>query len=437
MSSNLISSLMELQEKLHFGLGRDRKKVAIGVHDFDQIKPPFVYKAVNPKSIRFVPLAETREMNLEEILQRHPKGIAYAHLLSGKKKYPILIDAKKNVLSFPPIINGTLTEVTPFTTNIFIDVTGTDQHLIKTTLNIITTALAERGGDIYITEVKDSEDEYHYPDFSPREEELSVKYVFSILGTKLTKREIKESLERMGYDVLDSKNDVMKVAISPCRSDILHEVDIVEDVAIGYGFNRFSPDIPKSITYGKPLESYRVYDNARMIMIGLGFNEVTTLSLSNKRDEFLNIGYKEERDSIEIENPIGEEYNTIRVSLLPSLLKIGMENRHHSLPQQIFELGNVVENIKNKTHIAAIKIDSKANFTECKSIVEAFFRDIGFDISIEKGNHPAFISGRCASINYKDKGIGFFGELHPDTLTSFNIEHPAIAFEIDIEEMVQ
>jgi len=172
-------------------------------------------------------------------------------------------------------------------------------------------------------------------------------------------------------------------------------------------------------------------------MIGLGFNEVTTFTISNERDELKKLCL--EIDSrVQIENPIGEDYSCLRVSLISSLLKILSENRHHPLPQQIFELGIVVgETFRNQTNLATVKIDAKANFTECKSLVEAVMRDIGTKYTIRDKDHLGFVKGRCASIVCKNKEIGFFGELHPRTITGFELEHPIIAFEIQADSLYQ
>ncbi len=176
MTDELITSLMGLQEKLHVGLGRNRKKVAIGVHNAEPVTPPFVYKAVDPDSVSFVPLAKDETMTLREILKKHEKGMDYAYLLDGFEKYPLIVDANHNVLSFPPIINGSLTEVTPYTKEIFIDVTGTDRKAINYALNIVTSALAERGGKIYQTTVFDEGKKILSPDFTPIQKKLSVSF---------------------------------------------------------------------------------------------------------------------------------------------------------------------------------------------------------------------------------------------------------------------
>ena len=430
MTDELIVSLMGLQEKLHVGLGRNRKKVAIGVHNAEPIQPPFIYKAVDPDSISFIPLAKDEPMTLREILKKHEKGVDYAYILKDFDKYPLIVDANNNVLSFPPIINGSLTEVTPYTKEIFIDVTGTDRKAIHYALNIVTTALAERGGTIHQTIVIDENKKIISPDFTPLQKKVSLLSVNTLLGTKITEKDNITYIEKMGHHAKDTGNGIILVDIGAWRSDILHEVDLIEDVAVGYGFDQFPTDLPKSLTFGGRLPSQTFYDGLRSIMIGLGFNEVTTFVISNKDDEFQKIGLQK-KAMVELENPIGEEYSGLRMSLLPSLLKLLRENRHHPLPQQIFEVGVVVdETAKNRYHLAALKIDAKANFTECKSLVETVLRECAEKPVIKEKKHPAFIDGRCAALLKQEHEIGLFGELHPKTIQAFHLEHPVIAFEL-------
>jgi phenylalanyl-tRNA synthetase beta chain len=437
MTDELIASLMELQEKLHGGIGRNRKKVAIGVHNFEPIEPPFTYKAVNPDSVQFVPLNKVESMTMSEILQKHEKGIDYAFILEGFDKHPLIVDKYNNVLSYPPIINGALTEITPFTTDLFIDVTGTDRKAINYVLNIITTSLAERGGQIYSTTIKEGNQTCITPNLTPTKRKLSIDYINKILGTKLNEKDVIFCLMRTGYNADKSNKNELDVEIPAWRADILHNIDVVEDVAVGYGYDNFQIDLPKDLTFGRELLNHSFYDALRNIMIGLGFNEVTTFTISNEIDEF-NRMILEVGERVQIENPIGEEFSCLRIGLIPSLLKILNENRHHPLPQQIFELGIIADkNFKNQHCLAFVKIDAKANFTECKSFADAIMRDSGIKYFIRDKNHPAFIKGRCASIVFNEKEIGFFGELHPKTISNFKLEYPIIAFEIQVESLNQ
>jgi phenylalanyl-tRNA synthetase beta chain len=342
----------------------------------------------------------------------------------------LIVDIDNNVLSFPPIINGSLTEVTPCTKDVFIDVTGTDKKAINYALNIVTTMLAERGGKIYQTTVLDDDKKIVTPDFTPMKKSVSIVYINTILGTKFKEKDIVTCLKKMGHNAVDSGSGRIAVEIAAWRSDILHEVDLVEDVAVGFGFDMFETDFPKALTFGKTTSCHNLLEGLRVTMIGVGFNEVTTFVISNEEDEFQRMGLIK-GEMVKIENPIGIEYSGLRMSLLPSLLKILRENRHHPLPQQIFEVGVVVDKqTKNRYYLAGMKIDAKANFTECKSLVETVLRECGHKPVIKEKSHVAFIEGRCASILKKDKEIGVFGELHPKTIQAFHLEHPIIAFEI-------
>jgi phenylalanyl-tRNA synthetase beta chain len=239
----------------------------------------------------------------------------------------------------------------------------------------------------------------------------------------------------MGYNASFNSSSI-NVETPAWRADILHDIDLVEDVAVGYGFNKFEKESPCDLTYGKTLPNYNLFMNFRQIMIGLGFNEVTTFTISNEDDNFKKLDLPKSI-RVEIENPIGEEFSCLRTSLIPSLLKLLCENKHHPLPQQIFELGIIVDNnFKNQYNLGFLKIDAKANFTECKSLVEAIMRDSGFKYKLKEGNHPAFVKGRCAQIIFKDKEIGFFGEIHPKTIINFKLEHPIIAFEINADHLI-
>jgi len=430
MSDELIKSLMDLQEKLHFGLGRNRKKVAIGVHNNEPVKPPYTYKAVDPDSVQFVALNKIESMTMSEILRKHEKGIDYAHLLKDFDRHPLIVDTYDNVLSYPPIINGSLTEVTPFTTDLFIDVTGTDKKAVRTALNIVVTSLAERGGVIYSAKVVDGDNASISPNFNPEEKDLSRSYVNKILGTNMNSKQIIDCLHKMGYNAYEKDEENLIVQIPPWRADILHMIDLVEDVAVGHGYDKFDTDMPKELTFGSDLKKTDLYEGLRTIMIGLGFNEVTTMTISNEVDEFKKLGL-ESGQRVILKNPLGEEYNSLRVGLIPSLLKILNENRHHPLPQQIFEIGVIVDKkYKNRNKLGFVEISAKANFTECKSYVEAIFRDIGTEYLIKSRDHPAFIKGRSASVIVDDEEVGLFGELHPKTIKNFNLEHPIIAFEI-------
>ena len=266
LNDSAIKSLMELQEKLHITMGRKRAKVAIGIHDLDKISAPFTYKAVNPDSISFIPLAKTECMTMREILVKHEKGKAYAQLMEGKQLFPVILDTKNNVISFPPIINGALTTVTENTKNIFIDVTGTDLNAINGALNIVATALAERGGTIQSVSVESSS-KLTTPDLTPRIKDIRVSDVNSLLGCNLNANQICQTLDKMGYDSQILSDDAVRVNISATRLDILHEDDVIEDVAKGYGYENFGNRLPSSQTFGSELNETKASNIVRQLLV--------------------------------------------------------------------------------------------------------------------------------------------------------------------------
>jgi len=434
VTDDLIRSMMELQEKLHLTIGRKRSKLAIGIHDLDKVAPPFVYKAVSPKEVRFIPLTCTEEMDLNQILGSHTKGIEYADLLKGKEKYPIILDKNKNVLSFPPIINGALTTVTTDSRNLFVDVTGTDQKAVKGALDIVVTALAERGGTIETVDLEGSL-VLRSPDLSPRNMSISVKRAEKFIGVELGTEGVVNALKRMGMDAKPASKDNVSVSIPATRLDIMHEVDILEDVAVGYGFERFGGPYSSVQTAGNLSPDSLFSEKVRDIMIGLGFNEVTTLTLSNENDEFALSGLPE-KGSTQILNPITEDHTCLRSYLMPSLMRILRHNKHRDLPQRIFEIGYVSSDHCSTPHLCALSTASKVSFTEIKSVAESIVRELAVKYELSPCNYRTFIEGRGAKIIVEGKDVGIFGEVSPKVVTDFEITHPVIMFEMNLSSII-
>lgn len=435
IDDTFLRSIMEMQEKLHITIGRKRSKLAIGIHDLDKVRPPFTYKAVDPRSIRFVPLAKDEEWDLEEILQKHEKGVGYRHLLDGYDRYPVITDADGNVLSFPPIINGALTAVTESTRNLFIDVTGYDEKMVKGALDIIVTSLAERGGSIGTVTMHDGGREFLSPDLSPSSWTISASACSRFLGADLSPEDTVAALRRMGLDALAEGDDV-HVEVPSTRLDVMHDVDLYEDVATGYGFERFGVGKHRlTQTIGSLKPSTLVAESIRDVMTGMGFTEVTTLTLSCERDEFALSGLPE-RDVVKVLNPITEDHTCLRSYLTPSLLRILRRNKRRDLPQMVFEVGDTVVDGKRDIRVAAAVMASKTSFTGIKSYTEALLRELGAEYGIIPSEIAAFILGRGAEVVVDGETVGFFGEVSPQVLSDFEINHPVMAFEIDLAGFV-
>jgi phenylalanyl-tRNA synthetase beta chain len=426
---------MGIQEKLHLTLGRKRVKVAIGVHDYDHVEPPFTYKAIDPEGVTFVPLFKDEEMDLAEILRKHEKGIDYAFTLEGFDRYPIIIDRNWDVLSFPPIINGELTAVTETTTNLFLDVTGNDAKTVYYALNILATMLAERGGQIYTVEVKYPDRIEILPDLDARDMELDISMTNRFLGTDFSIDNISLYLSKMGFDTIPSERDnknILIVKIPAYRTDILHTVDLIEDVAVGYGYDNFSTLLPQSMTFGETRPLEEICEHIKYFFVGQGFLEVMTLALSNDDDQFRKMGMPV-GERVIIKNPISKDHTNIRVWLLPTLLNILKSNLHRDLPQRIFEVGDIVLNGNNFRKVGGLAIHRKASFTEIKGLVKSLLSAFGInDYDIVPVEHPSFVVGRTGQVVFSKGPAGIFGELHPRTITRFSLGNPIIAFEFNV-----
>jgi phenylalanyl-tRNA synthetase beta chain len=430
----VLRSMMELQEKLHITVGRKRAKLAIGIHDLDKVKPPFTFIAADPDKTSFVPLAKTEEMTMREILTKHEKGRAYAHLMDGFDKFPLIVDADGNVLSFPPIINGSLTTVTTNTRNLFIDVTGFDAGAVEECVNIVATALAERGGTIYRVHMEGAPKK-SYPDLEPQKMTVSLDECRRFIGVPITAKEAVAALERMGLGA-KCLGDRLTAIIPAYRMDFLADADVYEEVAIGYGFEKYGKQkTPVSQTFGKLLPETEFSEKLKDVMVGLGYSEITTLTLSNHKDEFELSGLPEV-ESVIVKNPITEEHTCLRSYLIPSLMRILRHNKHRDLPQRIFEVGYVIRDQKTVLHLCALQAASKSSFTEAKSLAESVLREINVEYSFEPCPYPTFVKGRGAFIVVNGEKIGVFGEMSPETITGYEMTHPVTALEMDISGLI-
>jgi phenylalanyl-tRNA synthetase beta chain len=438
-----VRELMEMQEDLHWGVGRDRRKVSIGVHNMDVIQPPFSYVTSDPNAVRFVPLDKMKEMSLQEILKKHEKGIGYSHLVDWASKYPLIIDSQKRVLSFPPIINGELTKVDSQTQNLFIEITGTDYNAIARSLNVLVTALSDMGGTVESVRVNYPDRTVVSPDLSPQQMKLRIDYANELLGLKLSESKVIQSLRKSRLDAKKISKGVLEVSIPAYRIDIMHEVDLVEEVAVGYGYFRLKPTKPATITTGKQHGASEKANHVRQIMIGLGFIEAMNFILTNEVVHFEKMRQKVSREIVKLANPVSTENSIARVELLPSLMKNLADNRHESYPQRLFEVSDVIR-ISGKTethserrlHVAGVCSHPAANFTEIKSIVEALLANLNVKRwKVKAARNPSFLEGRAATIHVKHRKMGILGEVHPEVITNFELENPVSAFEIDLEEV--
>lgn len=424
-----IKEMIDIQEKLHQTLGRKRKKLAIGIYPLEQIKLPITFTAMEPDKIKFTPLESDREMNGLQILQRHPTGKEYAHLLAGKAKFPVFIDSNNNILSMPPIINSHLTgKVTLETTQIFVECSGFDFQSVSKCLNIIVTNLAEMGGKIYQMELQ-YKDKKTTPELNSEKMKINLNNVNELLGIELKEKEMKNLIEKMGHSY--NKNFV---ETPPWRTDILHEVDLIEDIAIAYGYENFIPEIPKIATTGEENKKEITKRKIGEILSGLNLIEVSNYHLTTKKEQFRNMGISEEK-ILEVENS-KTDYNILRKDLTHYLMKILSENVDSEYPQKIFEVGKVF--LPEEKDNLALAI-APSNFTEVRQILEYLFKMLNVQIKIVNPEKILnwFIEGRTAEIIFENKSIGFLGEIHPRILKNWKIKMPVSLFEINLENIFE
>lgn len=425
-----IASLMGLQEALHWAVGRGRRKVAIGIHDLDRVKPPFRYLAADPDRA-FVPLDFAREMTMREMLREHPKGRAYAHLVEPFRRYPLIEDSEGHVLSFPPIINGELTRVTTGTRNILLDTTGTDPAAVMTAVNIICTAFTETGAAIESVEIDGRE----VPSLAPEVRRVSVPECSALLGIALTPEEMAEHLRSMRYDAAPEGEDHVRVEIPCYRADIMHDWDVFEDVAIAYGYERFEPELPSTPTIGRPNPVTELGNAVREIMAGLGFLEMMPFTLTNERVLFRKMQREPEPDVLRVLHPISEEHTVVRTELLPLLLEELLLNLHRPLPQRLFAVGDVVQGVLTHQQISAVSMHMDAGYSEMYAAFDALCRELGLTYRPVASEDSAFIEGRRVDAYIGGVKRGVFGEIHPAVLNAFGLEHPVAALELDLRAL--
>jgi phenylalanyl-tRNA synthetase beta chain len=450
LTDAIIRGFMHLQDKLDQTNGRNRQKTSIGLYDFNLIKPPLTYGVAKPDEISFVPLGFTEKLTLAEILERHPKGIEYGHIVKKHKVFPILLDAKRKVLSFPPIINSNdLGRVTEETHDLLIEVTGTANETVLNTVKFVSLALIDRGGKAYAANVHYEHDNSTVvtPSFASTQMRLDVGYANKILGLKLNSKQISELLGIAGFDIIKADESALEVAVPCYRTDVMHQVDLIEDVAIAYGYNNIEPvwrDLP---TTGCVQPQQRLLDKARELMVGSGFQEILTYTLTNIDNLIEKMSFGDwNQDTIirygqivEVANPKVVTMTCLRNWLLPSLMELLGNNKSVEFPQRIFELGKITvidETRETRTRdedwLSAVVSHPTASFSEIKSVLDAFLMNLGVEWKIKPTNHPSFVNGRVGAVLIDNDSVGFVGEINPQVIVAWGLENPSAAFELNL-----
>jgi len=442
ISEDILLSLIQTQEKLADNFGRKRETIAIGIYNAKKITFPLSYTGVEPLKTRFIPLEFTEALTLEEILKIHPKGKEYGHLVKDSPVYPVIIDSRENILSFPPIINSASAgKVKVGDDYLFVEVTGKDLRAVHLTINILACNLADRGGEIKPLAIIYPE-KVVTPQPITDTIKLNINYLNKILGENLSSEEIKFHLNQMGHKIVEEKDGVFICQSPPYRMDCMHEVDLIEDFAIARGYDTFTPKPLTKFTLGRISPFVEESLVIRDIMIGMGFEEFITYILNSRENLFTKMNIPG-GEAIEIENIMSERYAILRPLILPSLLEIESKNAKVEYPHKIFELGEVVEvdskenyGCKTTLHLGALLAYPKATFSELQSYLQAlFYYYAGEKLILEPANFSFLIPGRTGEIILSKQKVGFIGEVHPAVLTNWGIIVPTVAFEIDIRKV--
>jgi phenylalanyl-tRNA synthetase beta chain len=432
-----LKDIIQIQEKLHVTFGRNRKKLAIGIYPLEHIKLPIKYLAKKPEEIRFRPLESDKEMTALQILSKHPTGREYGHLLEGKKLFPIFMDSNNEILSMPPIINSHKTgRITEKTKEVFIECSGFDYENLEKCLNIIVSSLSEMGCDIFSMKIERKGKNKKTPNMASSQMNLDLAYVNKMLGLELDNEDIRDLLSRMGIDYKNKKVHI------PCyRADILHQADIVEDIAIAYGYENFKAEIPNVATIAEE-DSFENFKNSiAEILIGIGLIETVSYNLTNP--EINNKKMKTKNEFVMLENSLNKDYSCLRTWLLPSLMKILSENTDKEYPQEIFEIGTVFNidkeeetGIKEEDGLCVVLCGKNVDFTKIRQISDALMAALDVDFEVNEATHPTFIDGRCAVLkDTKNRDIAILGEINPEVITNFSVEMPVVAFEINLDKL--
>lgn len=449
IDDQFLKYLIQIQEALAENYGRRRKYVSIGIYDFDRIVWPVKYLAINPTEIKFVPLGMSKKMNLKEILKRHEKGIKYGYLLTGLDKYPILIDAENNVLSFPPIINSEYSgKVEVGKRNLVVEVTGLHEDFVHHTIDILSRIFLERGYGVYSVAIDSKGNVKYYPNFKEKLIKVDPESIDVAFGMHLRKKEILKISKKFLAKVKFNKKYLF--VYPSYRYDIKGKDDVIEDLLINYGYDKFTPSIQnlEESTKGSETWEYQKYRRISRIMSSIA-EEVLTGILVNPSTFKEKI--RKKFKLVTVSNPISQNYSALRNYIFPSHLNFLSFNKSVTLPLKIFEIGKVVriidrENndvnqgsngeIKEEIHLSYALLGPNVTFTNAKQDLSFLFRSMGIkNWKIDNVEDSTFIVGRVGKILINEEPIGIIGEIHPAVLNSFGIYYPVVIFEIDVSKL--
>lgn len=435
LDDETIRQIITMQEDLHNGLGRRRKKASIGIHDLEKIKFPLYYKTVT-REHSFVPLESNVSLTVKDILEKTETGKKYKHILEGHSKVPVIVDSDGKTISLPPIANAKLTEMNTKTRNLLVEVTATDKNAAEGVLAVVANTLQIAGFELYSVKITGAGNST--PVLKSRDLVLEPELVNKTLGIEISNQLIVKSLKKSR---LDAKLRGKKIVctIPRYRTDIFGVMDLVEEVALGYGIQNLAPTMPESVSAGERNHTTKTLETVRSLMIGLGYLEVMNFELTSKEILYDKTG-RESSKIISVADSKSQEHIILRDMLLPGMMEVLSRNIHESYPQKIFEIGTVFEkdsSIKEGIHLACLSAHKDVNFTEVKSVLQSLLKT-GFNLSCNTvpQKEPMFVDGRTGSIVVNGKKLGSLGEMDTKVVDNFKLRTPVAGFEIKLTDLL-
>ena len=432
-----IKQLMNMQEDLHFGIGRKRKKSSIGLHDLDRISFPLNY-TTSTRGHSFVPLNSESKHTIDQILSETEVGKNYGWILGDSKNVPIIVDSEGTTISFPPIINASVTAVTTKTKNVLVEVTSLDKDAAEDMLSVVVAILQMAGFEIIQLTISGGKNST--PRLNSRKIQYDTRLTEQILGLNISTSAMASSLKKCRLDAIQ-KGTKIQCTIPRYRFDVFGPMDIVEEIALGYGIDNLTPKLSPSQKLGEKSLMTKKLEIVSKITVGFGFTEALNSSLTSKKIlfDFLN---RDSSQMISVIDSKSQEHTILRDTILPGLIENLSKNIHESYPQKLFEVGTVFSKAKpihEAINLAGVIAYKESNYSEMKSILQSILKT-GFRIDSKtktpKDNVTTFANGRHSDIFVGEKSVGTIGEINSDVLDNFKIRTSVVGFEIKLSGLI-
>lgn len=429
--SDRLDHLIEYQETVHSVIGKNRKKVSIGIHDLDNISPPFTYDAIDPDKISFETYDSLVKGSARAILRTHPKGIEFSHLLGDLMKVPIILDSENDVMSMPPIINGIKSKITENSKRFFVDITGTDLISTRNSFYLLAYEMMNLGYRIEIVNVPLRKELDTLKEFDGRKIRLVNADVERILGFEMEDTKSIGYLRRMGYRA-EPANSGIEVYVPGNRVDVMGAVDVMEDLGKSIGFTQI-PELELHLPMaGKPYSRNEAVQIVKEVLVGVGYQEIRSFVVTSQ-SFYKDLEYV---GGLNVKNPKSLDYSIIRDRIYLNGLEFFRRNKRRPLPQKIFEIGEVVEQGLQRTKLCMMIHDPKTSYSSIKQATDYLLnRTLGKQPVVRESDVEGIIPGRGGYLVVDGRDIGIIGEIHPSLLVKFDLQNPVVMVEFSLDNL--